>query len=184
MCITIRCIYYHDHPTWSSGWLSSLQPECQRSVFGWLGKGKKEPLQISFAAWYLHRFLTHYIYVCLSNQAKRTLKNLRVKTSPTNTEYKITGLSDKPCNEQLYVFLFLSPFSLCVCVLLYLKHESLFPFVGLRWGKSPKMRMVNLRHGKLLFMITLWMIAKLSCAILVSFHASMLGSQKGQRSSL
>nr|KAJ0219261.1 hypothetical protein LSAT_V11C300133490 [Lactuca sativa] len=29
-------------------------------------------------------------------KAKRTLKNLRVKTSPTNTEYKITGLSEKP----------------------------------------------------------------------------------------
>ncbi|KVH87597.1 Argonaute/Dicer protein, PAZ [Cynara cardunculus var. scolymus] len=35
-------------------------------------------------------------------KAKRTLKNLRVKTSPTNTEYKITGLSEKPCNEQLF----------------------------------------------------------------------------------
>ncbi|KAJ0467239.1 hypothetical protein HanIR_Chr14g0683151 [Helianthus annuus] len=34
--------------------------------------------------------------------AKRTLKNLRVKASPTNTEYKITGLSEKPCNEQLF----------------------------------------------------------------------------------
>lgn len=31
------------------------------------------------------------------------LKNLRVKTSPTNQEYKITGLSDRPCREQLYV---------------------------------------------------------------------------------
>ncbi|CAI9277601.1 unnamed protein product [Lactuca saligna] len=35
-------------------------------------------------------------------KAKRTLKNLRVKTSPTNTEYKITGLSEKPCNQQLF----------------------------------------------------------------------------------
>ncbi|KAJ0956862.1 putative post-transcriptional gene silencing PAZ-Argonaute family protein [Helianthus annuus] len=34
-------------------------------------------------------------------KAKRTLKNLRVKASPTNTEYKITGLSEKPFNEQL-----------------------------------------------------------------------------------
>ncbi|KAF5775544.1 putative PAZ domain superfamily protein [Helianthus annuus] len=34
-------------------------------------------------------------------KAKRNLKNLRVKASPTNTEYKITGLSEKPCNEQL-----------------------------------------------------------------------------------
>ncbi|PWA75383.1 chloride channel B [Artemisia annua] len=29
---------------------------------------------------------------------KRTLKNLRVKTSPPNAEYKITGLSEKPGN--------------------------------------------------------------------------------------
>ncbi|RAL43137.1 hypothetical protein DM860_009919 [Cuscuta australis] len=35
-------------------------------------------------------------------KAKRTLKNLRVKTSPTNQEYKITGLSEKSCREQLF----------------------------------------------------------------------------------
>ncbi|KAL3530098.1 hypothetical protein ACH5RR_009420 [Cinchona calisaya] len=35
-------------------------------------------------------------------KAKRMLKNLRVKTSPTNQEYKITGLSEKPCKEQLF----------------------------------------------------------------------------------
>ncbi|KAL0418437.1 UNVERIFIED_CONTAM: protein argonaute 4 [Sesamum radiatum] len=35
-------------------------------------------------------------------KAKRTLKNLRVKTSPTNQEYKITGLSEKPCREQMF----------------------------------------------------------------------------------
>ncbi|KAK4408330.1 protein argonaute 4 [Sesamum angolense] len=35
-------------------------------------------------------------------KAKRTLKNLRVKTSPTNQEYKITGLSEKPCREQTF----------------------------------------------------------------------------------
>ncbi|XP_051141870.1 protein argonaute 4 [Andrographis paniculata] len=35
-------------------------------------------------------------------KAKRTLKNLRVTTSPTNQEYKITGLSEKPCREQLF----------------------------------------------------------------------------------
>lgn len=35
-------------------------------------------------------------------KAKRILKNLRVKTSPTNQEYKITGLSDRPCREQLF----------------------------------------------------------------------------------
>lgn len=35
-------------------------------------------------------------------KAKRTLKNLRVKTSPSNQEYKITGLSEKTCKEQLF----------------------------------------------------------------------------------
>ncbi|KAL8545007.1 hypothetical protein ACS0TY_005275 [Phlomoides rotata] len=35
-------------------------------------------------------------------KAKRTLKNLRVSTSPTNQEYKITGLSEKSCKEQLF----------------------------------------------------------------------------------
>ncbi|KAK9280647.1 hypothetical protein L1049_014343 [Liquidambar formosana] len=35
-------------------------------------------------------------------KAKRMLKNLRVKTSPANTEYKITGLSEKSCKEQTF----------------------------------------------------------------------------------
>ncbi|KAL8145998.1 hypothetical protein AgCh_003945 [Apium graveolens] len=35
-------------------------------------------------------------------KAKRVLKNLRVKTIPTNTEYKITGLSDKICKELMF----------------------------------------------------------------------------------
>ncbi|CAL5190388.1 unnamed protein product [Lathyrus oleraceus] len=35
-------------------------------------------------------------------KAKRTLKNLRIKTRPTNQEYKITGLSDLPCREQMF----------------------------------------------------------------------------------
>ena len=42
------------------------------------------------------------IYFLFYQQAKKMLKNLRVKTSPSNTEYKITGLSEKPCKEQLY----------------------------------------------------------------------------------
>ncbi|CAM9002892.1 unnamed protein product [Rhodiola kirilowii] len=33
------------------------------------------------------------------SKAKRALKNLRIKASPTNIEYKINGLSDKPCKE-------------------------------------------------------------------------------------
>ncbi|KAI7983451.1 Protein argonaute 4 [Camellia lanceoleosa] len=35
-------------------------------------------------------------------KAKRTLKNLRIKTSPSNSECKITGLSEKPCKEQMF----------------------------------------------------------------------------------
>ncbi|XP_049343041.1 protein argonaute 4-like isoform X4 [Solanum verrucosum] len=35
-------------------------------------------------------------------KAKRVLKNLRVKTAPANQEFKITGLSEKPCREQTF----------------------------------------------------------------------------------
>ncbi|AQK89302.1 putative argonaute family protein isoform X1 [Zea mays] len=35
-------------------------------------------------------------------KAKRSLKNLRIKTSPANQEQKIVGLSDRPCREQLF----------------------------------------------------------------------------------
>ncbi|KAI8573323.1 hypothetical protein RHMOL_Rhmol01G0268200 [Rhododendron molle] len=35
-------------------------------------------------------------------KAKRTLKNLRVRTNPANTEYKISGLSERPCKEQMF----------------------------------------------------------------------------------
>ncbi|KAF9624608.1 hypothetical protein IFM89_012030 [Coptis chinensis] len=35
-------------------------------------------------------------------KAKRTLKNLRIKASPSNMENKITGLSELPCNQQTF----------------------------------------------------------------------------------
>ncbi|KAL6009687.1 hypothetical protein ACLOJK_000116 [Asimina triloba] len=35
-------------------------------------------------------------------KAKRTLKNLRVKTRPLNMEFKIVGLSELPCNQQTF----------------------------------------------------------------------------------
>ncbi|KAL9682899.1 hypothetical protein QQ045_014710 [Rhodiola kirilowii] len=35
-------------------------------------------------------------------RAKKILKNLRVKTTHNDTEFKITGLSDKPCNQLLF----------------------------------------------------------------------------------
>lgn len=36
------------------------------------------------------------------SKAKRTLKNLRIKTSPANQEFKITGLSEKTCKDQMF----------------------------------------------------------------------------------
>ncbi|KAG8045203.1 hypothetical protein GUJ93_ZPchr0008g12421 [Zizania palustris] len=35
-------------------------------------------------------------------KAKRALKNLRIKTSPANTEYKIVGLSESKCYDQMF----------------------------------------------------------------------------------
>lgn len=35
-------------------------------------------------------------------KAKRSLKNLRISVSPSNQEYKITGLSEKTCREQTF----------------------------------------------------------------------------------
>lgn len=35
-------------------------------------------------------------------KAKRMLKNLRVKTTTSNQEFKITGISDRPCREQTF----------------------------------------------------------------------------------
>ncbi|TXG73404.1 hypothetical protein EZV62_001983 [Acer yangbiense] len=35
-------------------------------------------------------------------KVKRVLKNLRIKTIPSNQEYKITGLSEKSCKEQMF----------------------------------------------------------------------------------
>ncbi|KAM0005101.1 putative post-transcriptional gene silencing PAZ-Argonaute family [Helianthus debilis subsp. tardiflorus] len=36
-------------------------------------------------------------------KAKRSLKNLRVKTFPSNLEYKIIGLSEEPCRQQTFL---------------------------------------------------------------------------------
>ncbi|GJN22127.1 hypothetical protein PR202_gb09663 [Eleusine coracana subsp. coracana] len=35
-------------------------------------------------------------------KAKRALKNLRIRTTPANSEFKIVGLSDRKCNEQMF----------------------------------------------------------------------------------
>ncbi|CAH8383294.1 unnamed protein product [Eruca vesicaria subsp. sativa] len=37
------------------------------------------------------------------NKAKRALKNLRVKVIPSNREYKITGLSEERCKDQVFI---------------------------------------------------------------------------------
>lgn len=42
------------------------------------------------------------VFIPSNMQAKRMLKNLRIKVNPSNQEYKITGLSEKPCREQTY----------------------------------------------------------------------------------
>lgn len=47
-----------------------------------------------------------------SVQAKRALTNFKVRTSPTNTEYKITGLSEKICKELMY---YSTTFNLALC---------------------------------------------------------------------
>ncbi|KAK3010746.1 hypothetical protein RJ639_011299 [Escallonia herrerae] len=36
-------------------------------------------------------------------KAKRTLKSLRIQARPSNAEYKITGLSDRPCRDQTFL---------------------------------------------------------------------------------
>ncbi|KVI02079.1 Argonaute/Dicer protein, PAZ [Cynara cardunculus var. scolymus] len=35
-------------------------------------------------------------------KAKKMLKNMRIKTRHSNREFKITGMSEKPCNQQLF----------------------------------------------------------------------------------
>lgn len=42
-------------------------------------------------------------FIIFSHQAKRTLKNLRVRVTTTNREYKISGLSENRCKDQMYV---------------------------------------------------------------------------------
>ncbi|KAG6526938.1 hypothetical protein ZIOFF_009025 [Zingiber officinale] len=57
------------------------------------------------------------------NKARRTLKNLRVKTTHTNQEFKIIGISDKPCKDEI-IFLFLG---LCLeLILLSENHYCLY----------------------------------------------------------
>ncbi|VVA99432.1 unnamed protein product [Arabis nemorensis] len=43
-------------------------------------------------------------FLIANQKAKSTLKNLRVKVIPSNREYKITGLSEKICKDQTYIW--------------------------------------------------------------------------------
>lgn len=45
-------------------------------------------------------YILTWMFSC-SIQAKRALKNLRIRTTPVNSEFKIIGLSDRNCNEQM-----------------------------------------------------------------------------------
>lgn len=49
------------------------------------------------ACCYLYGLLAYFSQFLV--KAKRVLKNLRIKARPSNIEFKINGLSDKPCNE-------------------------------------------------------------------------------------
>lgn len=61
----------------------------------------------SIVAWLfwlsMYRFMGPYGLLCGTLQAKRMLKNLRIMTRHTKMEFRITGLSEMPCNQQLYV---------------------------------------------------------------------------------
>jgi len=48
-------------------------------------------------------YFTDVFYLILSHQARRVLKNLRVQITLSNREYKISGLSEHSCKDQLYV---------------------------------------------------------------------------------
>ncbi|KAE9463330.1 hypothetical protein C3L33_04746, partial [Rhododendron williamsianum] len=56
----------------------------------------KDPFQIDWAKVAIFRLTVVTV-------AKRTLKNLRIKTNPANTVFKISGLSERPCKEQINV---------------------------------------------------------------------------------
>jgi eukaryotic translation initiation factor 2C len=55
-------------------------------------------------------------------QAKKMLKNLRVKAKHNNMEFKIIGLSDQPCSRQTYSSILVMCFLCCFIYLLILKY--------------------------------------------------------------
>lgn len=61
---------------------------------------KKVLSRISMVCLRLSKYLFDFV---LFVKAERTLKNLRVKVSHSNREYKITGLTRLPCRDQTYV---------------------------------------------------------------------------------
>ena len=101
-----RCFYHNDPEAWTSDWLPNSQSECTGTTLYWLGEGTELTSTLfSFRLGCCTSFLSYipFILVCANVQAKRMLKNLRVKASHRNMEFKIIGLSEKPCNQQLYV---------------------------------------------------------------------------------
>ena len=73
-------------------------------------------------------------------KAKRTFKNLRVKTSPPNLEYKISGLSEKPCLEQTFFFFFFFFF-----YILFLHHRYIVSTWSNSHSETNKQRKVKMQ---------------------------------------
>lgn len=57
------------------------------------------------------------------------LKHMRVKASHRNMEFKIIGLSDKPCNQQSYVP-YDCAFNTIFCPVYQSLLDPIHPFVG------------------------------------------------------
>ncbi|GFZ18059.1 argonaute family protein [Actinidia rufa] len=107
------------------GNLSFIMMQGTSPMWGWCSWLQRVPFKFpNYPGWLVskHRCLHHHMIIqpgpvvdfLIANQnvkdpfqidwakAKRVLKNLRVKTSPSNAECKITGLSEKPCKEQMF----------------------------------------------------------------------------------
>ena len=95
------CRHFNNHgcTTWPCGWFSPGESECERPLLCWLEQGRSSA---SFVLLNFYRWEVIYL-VFLFYQARRALKNLRVKVAPSNREYKISGLSENRCKEQMYV---------------------------------------------------------------------------------
>lgn len=106
-------------------------------------------------------------------QAAKMLKHMRVKASHRNMEFKIIGLSQKPCNQQLYV-----PhdctFHINFCPLYQPLLDFLHCFPGFQW----RLKMVNVKE-RLEILLCMNISSKLTQSLLLlrTCHALMLASQ-------